>query len=310
MIRLPSYPPPAMYPPAFALCIPIHHRDRRTGPPTPIPRATASTEHPERIALRVQYRGTRFHGWAAQPSGVRTVSGVLLAAAADIVGADAAISLAGASRTDAGAHARGQVALLRAPGAFAAGHAWARALNGRLPDDVRVSASAAAAHAFDARRSALWRRYVYSLRAARAPDVFADPFAWRVGRALDVRAMDAAARSLVSSAAGDLAAFRKQGAHARHTMIHVMDARVRKADRDEEVVEIEVTANWFVYGMMRLLAAALVDVGSGEMSLESFRRIVQEGDRDAVKTSAPANGLCLMHVGYASDLDPFLRSIS
>lgn len=311
MIRLPAKMPATFRQPVcfvssprFAPPIRPHRRGRRRpscsiSPPPNSP--------PSRIALLVQYRGTHFHGWGYQSPSLRTVSGALLSAADDVVGSDDACELSGASRTDAGAHARGQVALLTAPAVFAEGSAWARAINARLDDDVRVSFSASAADAFDPRRSALSRRYVYSVRTSASPDVFADPFVWRVyGKQLDVESMHSAARSLVSNTTRDMRAFRKAGSPAAHTLIRVMDATVRRSERDESIIEIDVTADWFVYGMMRLLAVALVKVGMGEISPEAFRKIVEEGDRATVKTSAPAAGLCLMRVGYASDVDPFV----
>lgn len=180
----------------FATRIATSRRCRRGRSPS-CTRSPPPNRPPDRIALLVQYRGTHFHGWASQPPSLRTVTGALLSAAVDIVGDEGACELSGASRTDAGAHARGQVALLSAPAVFGEGSAWARAINARMDDDVRVTFSATAADAFDPRRSALWRRYVYSARTGRDPDVFADPFVWRVyGRPLDVSVMHSAARTL------------------------------------------------------------------------------------------------------------------
>lgn len=120
--------------------------------------------------------------------------------------------------------------------------------------------------------------------------------------------MNAAAQILRSTAPRDMSAFRKASAPASHTMISVYDISVRRADVDSELLELDVTANWFVYGMVRLLTATLVQVGSGALSVQDFCRIVENGRRDEVTFSAPPNGLCLLEVGYPTALNPFIRA--
>lgn len=171
---------------------------------------------------------------------------------------------------------------------------------------MRVTEAAFATNTFDARRSALWRRYRYSVRNSPSQSVFLAPFTWHYYKhALNVPAMHAAAQSLRSATPRDMSAFRKAGAPAAHTMITVHDIGVRRADGDGGLVELDVTANWFVYGMMRLLAATLVQVGSGAISVQDFIRVVEDGRREEVRFSAPPNGLCLLEVGYPTELDPF-----
>lgn len=149
----------------------------------------------------------------------------------------------------------------------------------------------------------MWRHYRYNIRTTPSPDVFLAPFTWHYyQRELDVSTMNMAAELLVSGSPRDLSAFRKARASASHTGIHIKDAAVR---RRGGLVQLDVTANWFVYGMMRLLAATLLQVGVGTMSIQKFKTIVQEGRREEVRFSAPASGLCLMRVEYPCGLCPF-----
>lgn len=178
-----------------------------------------------------------------------------------------------------------------------------RALNARLPDDIRVTGSTRASGAFDARRAALWRRYRYTVRTGRNPDVFVDPFVWRVyNTPLCPDRMRRAATALINPAPTDLSALRKSGAQARHTEIRLLDANIVS---EHELLHIDITANWFVYGMMRFLVAGLVQVGAGRLDVDDFVFRVRTQNRASFKTSAPASGLCLMQVGYASEVDPF-----
>lgn len=161
------------------------------------------------------------------------------------------------------------------------------------------------AHAdFDARRSAQWRTYHYVFRTDPGPNVFLDDTAWHYYQhGLDANIMNKAAALILCNKPRDLSAFRKTRAQARHTNIQVKEICVK---REDNLVRLQVTANWFVYGMMRLLAATLVNVGNGSLSVEEFADIVTHRRRDKVLHSAPAHGLCLVRVDYSKELDPFL----
>lgn len=138
--------------------------------------------------------------------------------------------------------------------------------------------------------------------------MFLAPLAWHYYQhTLDVSKMHAAAQCLLSDVPKDLSAFRKARAPAAHTQISVVHISVERALDAPHLVHIEVRASWFVYGMMRLLSSALVQVGSGVMSVAQFQRAVEEGRRQDVKFSAPACGLCLVDVTYPADVDPFLQ---
>lgn len=176
-----------------------------------------------------------------------------------------------------------------------------RALNRRLPPSVLANRAAPTSSLFDARRHAAGRAYRYTLHDGRR-SVFAARHAWQVC-ALDERAMDAAACTLVGDGQSrDLGALRRTRAQATHTRIKVRSARVV---RSAGFVHIDVRADWFVYGMMRLLAGSLARVGRGEWTVADFQHAIESGERYNVVSGAPAHGLCLVRVEYAPKDDPF-----
>lgn len=257
-----------------------------------------------RVRIDLSYDGTGFHGWARQPT-LRTVQGELEAALATVLRVpEVAVTCAG--RTDTGVHARGQVVHVdldpdvvassagRMPGDPTV--ALARRLNGVLPDEVRVRRSGPAPEGFDARFSALWRRYVY--RIADAPDAL-DPLTRghvvASGRPLDDEAMNAAAGTLLGE--HDFAAFckRREGATTIRTLL---DLRV---DRVDGVVETTVRADAFCHSMVRALMGCLVAVGEGRRDPGWAAEVLRAGVRDPGVTVMPAHGLTLEEVGYPAD---------
>jgi tRNA pseudouridine38-40 synthase len=250
-----------------------------------------------RLRLDLSYDGTEFFGWATQP-GLRTVQETLEGALRRILRlADVDLTVAG--RTDAGVHARGQVAHVDLPTstlADLAPDALVRRLARLLPDDVRVARIAVAPPGFDARFSALWRRYAY--RIVDEPQ-HADPLnrhstlAWP--RRLDVDAMTAAADGLIGE--HDFAAFcrRREGATTVRTLL---DLRGR---RDGAVVVVDVRADAFCHSMVRSLMGALVAVGEGRREIEWPATVLRGRIRDPAVTVLPSRGLTLEEVGYPDD---------
>jgi len=264
------------------------------------------TAGPLRIRLDLAYDGTDFSGWAAQP-GLRTVEGELTAAFTTLLRTADPVRLTVAGRTDAGVHARGQVAHLDvAPVAWAAlpGRSTrppqeaARArLRGILPPDVVVHAVTPAAAGFDARFSALRRRYLYRLCDDPAS---LDPLRRRdtVGhrRRLEVEAMDDAARRLVGL--GDFAAFckRREGATTVRTLLEYTWHRGR-----DGVLEATVVADAFCHSMVRSLVGVVVPVGEGRRPVEWPEQVMRAVVRDPAVTVMPPHGLSLEEVTYPRD---------
>ncbi len=244
----------------------------------------------KRVALVIQYQGSRFHGWQRQPN-QRTVQEDIETAIAEVLGDHTPIH--GAGRTDAGVHAAAQVAHFEYISPIPP-QRWADILNQRLPEDILIRGSQEVPLTWHARFSALWRRYRYSFYTDKCPNLFVKPFSWHYYyEPLDVDLMQEALNPLLGK--HHLAAFRRAGSHRHHSWVEVQDTQCY---RQGSFIHLEIQANGFLYGMVRLLVGMLVEVGSGKRSLTNFTDIWQNQRREQVKYSAPAKGLCLLRVGY------------
>lgn len=258
-----------------------------------------------RIRIDLAYDGTEFNGWATQP-GLRTVQGTLEDALATALRLPSA-GVTCAGRTDTGVHARGQVAHLDvAPDVLAdsAGRsedlpleALARRLNGILAQDVRVRRVVEAPPGFDARFSAIWRRYAYRVADSAGvvdPLVRNHVLVWP--RQLDVDAMNEAAVGLLGE--HEFAAFCKKRAGA--TTIRTLHDLVWS--RDEAGIAVAtVRADAFCHNMVRSLVGCLIAVGEGRRSPSWAREVLVAGVRDAGVTVVPPRGLTLEEVRYPAD---------
>lgn len=263
-----------------------------------------------RVRLDIAYDGTHFCGWAAQP-GLRSVEQTLSTALATILRTEPS-RLTTAGRTDAGVHATGAVvhvdvdvdAWHRLPGRStrAPEEAAAARLNGVLPDDLVVTAATVAPPGFDARFSALSRRYRYRLTDQPAnPLRRHDTVSHR--SPLDVGAMDAAASQMVGL--HDFAAFckRREGATTvRHLLTYAWE---RDADG---VILGHVVADAFCHSMVRALVGAVVPVGEGRMPVTWPAEVLAAGQRDPRVAVMPAHGLTLVEVTYPDDHDLVARA--
>ncbi len=242
----------------------------------------------ESYRLLVAYDGTGFSGWQRQP-GCRTVQGVLEGALAGLLGVEG-VTLQGAGRTDAGVHARGQVASFRAqtpiPGA-----ALKHALAPRLPRDVRVLASAAVEEGFDARRSALARRYSY--RLLRAEDPLEERFALRPRRWPELAALEAAARVLEGRQ--DFSSFRSTGSSETNPVCDLTRARWVTW---EGGLRFEVVADHFLYHMVRSIVGTALEVSTAADPAGRMLAVIEARERSVAGPTAPAHGLCLEEVMY------------
>lgn len=258
-----------------------------------------------RLRLDLAYDGTAFRGWARQP-GLRTVQGVLEQAIARVLGGEPQLVVAG--RTDAGVHAAGQVAHLDLTeaqltrlrkGRNPTPEALAARFTGVLGPypDVAVHRTAEAAPGFDARFSAVWRRYEYRVAdLATAYDPLERGRTTTVKAHLDVAAMDAAARSL--RGLHDFAAYCKwrEGATTIRTLLEFGWRR-----DDLGILVANVKADAFCHSMVRALVGACVAVGEGRLDAADVSRIRDEGVRTAAVKVLAARGLTLTEVGYPAD---------
>jgi tRNA pseudouridine38-40 synthase len=244
----------------------------------------------EKVALLIQYVGTNYHGWQRQPNQV-TIQEEIERAIASVVGHP--VTIYGAGRTDAGVHATAQVAHFNYSGPVPA-EKWAKIINGRLPDGILIRASKSVPPDWHARFSALWRRYRYTLYTDPTPNLFVKPYTWHYYyQTLSESLIQAALNPLIGK--HDLAAFERAGSNRSHAWVEVQAV---ECYRRGAFLHLEIQADGFLYGMVRLLVGMLVEVGTGVRSLENFTAIWQNQRRDLVKYSAPAQGLCLLRVGY------------
>ena len=258
-----------------------------------------------RLRLDLAYDGTGFRGWARQP-GLRTVQGTLETAIARVLGGDPQLVVAG--RTDAGVHASGQVAHLDLSHAQRARLEKGRnptpaALAARLTGvlgpypDVAVHRSAEAPAGFDARFSAVWRRYEYRIADL---ETSYDPLergrTTTVKARLDVEAMDAAARSLIGL--HDFAAYCKwrEGATTIRTLLEFGWRR-----DDHGILVANVKADAFCHSMVRALVGACAAVGEGRIDVSEAAAIRDAGIRTSETKVLAARGLTLTEVGYPAD---------
>jgi tRNA pseudouridine38-40 synthase len=243
------------------------------------------------IRLLLAYDGTGFRGWAAQrdPS-IRTVQRSLTEAIEPVLGHH--ITLAVAGRTDAGVHARGQVASFettsdRAPAAIR------DAINGRLSPEVVAIDVREAARGFHARFSASAREYRYRIDVGPVPDPFTAAFVWHHPFAPDVIAMRRAAAHLVG--AHDFTSFCRHPGPGRST---VRDLQRITIGRHGDRLELGLRANAFLHQMVRALTGTLVAVGHGRVDPDEVPTILAARDRARARQMAPAHGLTLERVIY------------
>jgi len=247
------------------------------------------------IRLTIAYDGTGFRGWARQrdPS-IRTVEGELSSHLERVLREPVKLSVAG--RTDAGVHARGQVASFSTASPIAP-QRLQRSLNRALAPEVVVMAAAEAPDGFDARFSATARVYAYRIHEAELPDPFVARSVWHRPGRLAIAPMRRAARDLVGE--HDFASFCRAPAEGRST---VRDLRRLSVARRGDLVEVRAEANAFLHQMVRSLVGTLVAVGGGELDATAMPAILAARDRSAAGRLAPARGLTLERVRYGRAL--------
>lgn len=246
------------------------------------------------VRLTLAYDGTGFRGWAYQRD-QRTVEGSLRGALSRVLGSSPRLSVAG--RTDAGVHARGQVASFRWPETVDLAR-LERSLNGMLGPEVVVLDARRALEGFDARFSATAREYRYRIDVGRHPDPFTARYVWHRPGHLAVPGMRAAARYLVGE--HDFAAFCRRPPDGLGTVRRLERLSVaRGGDR----VEVSARANAFAHQMVRSLVGALVRVGDARLDPDAIPEILASRDRGRAGDLAPAHGLTLERVVYGRRWD-------
>ena len=241
------------------------------------------------LKLTIEYDGTNYSGWQLQPRH-DSIQGRIEAALERIFAEP--VRVFGSGRTDAGVHARGQVASISIPREFDPAELQ-RALNSILPPEIVVLDIAPVPDNFDPRRAARSRVYEYRVLNRKIASAFEYRYSWLVRDQLDLGAMNRAARIFVGE--HDFAAFRSLGTEVRTTTRRVMFS---EWTRDGDLFLYRVEANSFLRHMVRAMVAAMIDVGRGKLAANKVATILAGLDRGAAPANAPPGGLYLVEVRY------------
>lgn len=247
-----------------------------------------------RIMLVVAYEGTNYCGWQIQPNGI-TIEEVLNRELSRILKED--IRVIGASRTDAGVHALGNVAVFDT-NARIPGDKVAYALNQSLPEDVRIQLSREVSPDFHPRHCNTRKTYEYCIYNSSFENPLGRQLAYFVHRPLAVRAMQEAARMLEGE--HDFKSFCNIHTHVEDTVRTIYCCEVRQ--QGNEIV-IHIEGNGFLYNMVRIIAGTLIEVGSGLRQASGMSTVLKARDRERAGRTAPAKGLKLVSIQYVDGDD-------
>ncbi len=240
----------------------------------------------QRIKLVLEYDGTGYSGWQIQ-KGQPSIQQELEQALSTVM--KQKVRVTGAGRTDAGVHARNQVAHCDIPKTDL--YRLKQSLNGLLNSDITVKEVQAVKADFHARFDAGSRRYRYTIVMQRtALNRF---YSWHMRHRLNLTLMQVAAEIIRS--VEDFKSFCKVKSEVKHYRCQIFHSRWLKKD---DLLIYEIEANRFLHGMVRAIVGSLVEVGRGKQSLSDFRQLIQSGDRTRVAATAPATGLVLEEITY------------
>lgn len=244
-----------------------------------------------RIRLMVAYDGTQYCGWQIQPNGI-TIEEVLNRALSRLTGEE--IQVIGASRTDSGVHAMGNVAVFDTASSIPADR-FAMALNRNLPEDIVVVRSEEVEKEFHPRYCDCSKTYEYRILNAKIPDPTRRQTTYFVSYDLDLEAMREAAVYILGE--HDFASFCNIRTNVRSTVRTVSDLAIR---REGDEIRIRITGNGFLYNMVRIIVGTLLRVGRGYYQPQQVLEILEAKKRTEAGVTAPPQGLFLMEITYES----------
>ena len=248
-----------------------------------------------RIALVIQYDGSGFSGWQNQKNFL-TIQATIEEKIAEL-DTIRPVKVIAAGRTDAGVHASGQVVHFDSSGPIPI-NKWTSALNGRLPASIKVLEAVHVPSDWHACYSATYRRYRYTIFNGSYLNLFLQNISWHKYRVrLDIDLMSHALNDLIGM--HDFSAFEKAGSTRTNSITTVQEVSIC---REGDIVTAEIQASGFLYGMVRLLMGQLVAVGEKRLTLEEFKLRWRNGLRSEVKEAAPPHALCLIRVGYETQI--------
>ncbi len=243
----------------------------------------------KRVKLVVAYDGTNYHGWQVQDNGI-TIEEVLNRTISELVQED--IKVIGASRTDAGVHACGNVAVFDTESRIP-GDKFSFALNQRLPEDIRIQESCEVDADFHPRYADTVKTYEYNILNRRFELPSKRLYAAFCYYPMDIERMNQAAAYLVGE--HDFKSFCSAGAQVQTTVRTIYAVNVTK---DDDMVHIRITGNGFLYNMVRIIAGTLMQVGTGLMEPKQVKEILDAKDRSKAGPTAVAKGLTLVEIRY------------
>lgn len=252
------------------------------------------------IKLSIEYDGGDYQGWQTQKSG-RTIQDIIQECIFSITGER--LRLTGASRTDAGVHALGQVAVFHTESKLPVDIIM-RALNAKLPRDIRIFGAEETDGDFNPRYGALGKSYFYTIAIGGNQPVFFKRYLWEIRAALNLDGMKEAAASIVGR--HDFSAFRGSGCGAKTTVRNVYsldisgdnNIRFMTAAFKGDFIKIRIEGDAFLRHMVRNIVGTLVEIGKGKLSPGAMARILESRDRRLAGPTAPANGLFLEKITY------------
>ena len=242
-----------------------------------------------KIKLMISYDGSDYHGWQIQP-GQKTIQGVLTEALQSLIGSE--IHLTGASRTDAGGSALGQIAVMEIDSPIPTEN-LAKAITQKLPDDVVIAEAMEVAREFDVIGEVKNKLYRYAINTGKVRPVLEIKHCRHLPRNLNIAAMNEAAKELVGKK--DFKSFASAADNRESSVRTIFRCDVTKED---DWVYIEVEGDGFLYNMVRNIVGTLVEVGLGRWKTSRMKQILEAKDRTAAGPIAPAEGLCLMWIKY------------
>lgn len=243
----------------------------------------------KRVKLTVAYDGTNYHGWQVQPNG-NTIEAELNRHLSELLGEE--IRVTGASRTDAGVHALGNVAVFDTAARMPA-EKISYAMNTRLPADIRIQESCEVAPDFHPRFRAAVKTYEYRILNRRFPDPTKRLYSYFYYYPLDVERMRAAAAYLVGE--HDFQSFCTMKPEMENTVRRIYSLDIEK---EGDVILLRVTGNGFLYNMVRIIAGTLIRVGGGFFSPEDMQTILEGKNRKLAGETARPEGLTLVEIRY------------
>ena len=247
----------------------------------------------KRVRLTVAYDGTNYHGWQVQKNGI-TIESELNRCLRALLGED--IQVIGASRTDAGVHALGNVAVFDTCARIPA-EKISYALNQRLPEDIRIQKSEAVGLDWHPRYVSSRKTYEYRIYRGEFPMPVKRLYSYFTYRKLDVNRMVEAAAYLEGE--HDFKSFCQTGAQVESTVRTIYSAQVEEQGAD---LVIRICGNGFLYNMIRIIAGTLMEIGEGKRSPEDMETIIEAKDRGAAGPTAPPQGLTLIRYEYPDEV--------